>query len=81
MTEQYQKLQSLFPGIDPNNVPMSRAQPKPGAANPAMAVQNTQRMGSLGSIPIPQSPASSTYHGTPQMTNAAPPTNQAISST
>lgn len=82
MTEQYQKLQSLFPGIDPNNLPVSRPQPKPGAANPAMAMQNAQRMGSLGSIPIPipQSPASSAHHGTPQMANAAPPTNQATNS-
>lgn len=81
MREQYQKLQTLFPGIDPNNVPVSRPQPKPGAANPAMAMQNAQRMGSLGSIPIPQSPASSAHHGTPQMSNAATPTNQATNST
>ncbi|KAK7721027.1 hypothetical protein SLS64_001321 [Diaporthe eres] len=80
MREQYQKLQTLFPGIDPNNVPVSRPQPKPGAANPAMAMQNAQRMGSLGSIPIPQSPASSAHHGTPQMSNAATPTNQATNS-
>ncbi|KAJ0114513.1 hypothetical protein J7T55_004756 [Diaporthe amygdali] len=79
MREQYQKLQTLFPGIDPNNVPVSRPQMKPGAANPAMAMQNAQRMGSLGSIPIPQSPASSAHHGTPQMSNAATPTNQANS--
>ncbi|KAL1858915.1 hypothetical protein Daus18300_009784 [Diaporthe australafricana] len=81
MREQYQKLQTLFPGIDPNNVPMSRPQMKPGATNPAMAMQNAQRMGSLGSIPIPQSPATSAHHGTPQMSNAATPTNQATNST
>ncbi|ROW00918.1 hypothetical protein VSDG_02662 [Cytospora chrysosperma] len=85
--EQYQKLQALFPGIDPNKVPNLRPQPNPGAPNPAAALQNAQRAASIGApqgqmhVSSAPSPAPSAQQGTPQMSTVpAPQTSQPMMS-
>lgn len=79
--EQYQKLQALFPGIDPTKEPTFRPQPKPGPPNPAMAMQNAQRMASMGAMQghmqgqmqshAAPSPVSSAHQTTPQMSTVS----------
>jgi hypothetical protein len=85
--EQYQKLQALFPGIDPNKVPNLRPQQNPGAPNPAAALQNAQRAASIGAsqgqlhVSSAPSPAPSAQQGTPQMSTVpAPQTSQPMMS-
>ncbi|PSR82359.1 hypothetical protein BD289DRAFT_437538 [Coniella lustricola] len=69
----YKRLHGLFPGIDPNKETIFRPHMKPGGPNPAMAVQNAQRMASIaaaqGQMPgnAAPSPAPSTHQTTPQM--------------
>lgn len=71
--EQYQKLQTLFPGIDPTKEPTLRPQPKAGTPNPAMAMQNAQRMATMGAMQgqmqanSAPSPVSLSHQTTPQM--------------
>ncbi|ROW04531.1 hypothetical protein VMCG_04999 [Cytospora schulzeri] len=85
--EQYQKLQALFPGVDPNKVPTLRPQQNPGAPNPAAALQNAQRTASIGAsqgqmqVNSAPSPAPSAQQSTPQMsTVSAPQSSQPMTS-
>ncbi|KAK7748619.1 hypothetical protein SLS53_000640 [Cytospora paraplurivora] len=80
--EQYQKLQALFPGVDPNKVPIIRPQQNPGAPNPAAALHNAQRAASIGMSHGPNqvisapSPVSSAQLGA----GSAPPSSLSMTS-
>lgn len=85
--EQYQRLHTLFPGIDPTKEPTYRPQPKPGPPNPAMAMQNAQRMATMGAMQgqmqanAAPSPVSMAHQTTPQMsTMVAPGMHQSVTS-
>ncbi|KUI63756.1 hypothetical protein VM1G_10548 [Cytospora mali] len=73
--EQYQKLQALFPGIDPNKVPTLRPQQSMGAPNSvqrAASIGTPQGQNQVSSAP---SPVSSAQQGTPQMSIGSAPTS------
>jgi hypothetical protein len=73
LQEKYAKLQSLFPGIDPNNVPVSAAAGRPGAqgANPQKPGAQTPSQAS----PIPGNKA------TPKMATSGAPQIQGMQQT
>lgn len=71
----YEKLQRLFPGIDPTKEPTYQLQPKSAGVPPGAVAMPPQHMPQrIGSISVAgpsnsaaASPASSVHHGTPQM--------------
>lgn len=72
----YERLQTLFPGVDPAKEPTMPAAPKTGGPNPGTEGMGPQRMASIGaqmqgsSAP---SPASSVNQTTPQVATVSEP--------
>lgn len=87
LKEQYQKLQALFPGIDPTREPTFRPMARQSQPNAGTTGQNAQQMGHMGGPQGPMqgnaapSPVSSSHKTTPQLTTiSGPPSTQPFTS-